>query len=107
MVKRFDGQAGAFAYLLFILLYAPCVAAAAAIYREAGSRWMMFAMGWSTGLAYFAATVFYQLSRYNLHPASSIAWVIGLSLMIITTLSFMRYLGKQLPGSQKPIVNPL
>ena len=43
MVKRFDGQAGAFAYLLFILLYAPCVAATAAIKREAGTRWMWFA----------------------------------------------------------------
>ncbi|MCW8955606.1 MAG: ferrous iron transport protein B, partial [Gammaproteobacteria bacterium] len=107
MVKRFDGQAGAFAYLLFILLYAPCVAAAAAIYREAGRRWMLFAMVWSTGLAYFAATVFYQLSRYSLHPSSSLAWVIGLSLMIMATLGFMRYLGKQLPGHQNPMVNPL
>lgn len=107
MVKRFDGQAGAFAYLLFILLYAPCVAAAAAIYREAGRRWMLFAMGWSTGLAYFSATTFYQLARYNLHPASSIAWVIGLSLMIIMTLGFMRYLGHQRPSSQNPVVNPL
>ena len=107
MVKRFDGQAGAFAYLLFILLYAPCAAAAAAIYREAGGRWMLFAMGWSTGLAYFAATVFYQLARYNQHPSSSIAWVIGLSLMIFTTLGFMRYLGNQQPGNQNPIVNPL
>ncbi len=107
MVNRFDGQAGAFAYLLFILLYAPCAAAAAAIYREAGGRWMLFAMGWSTGLAYFAATVFYQLARYNLHPASSIAWVAGLSLMIIITLGFMRYVGNQLPGNQNPMVNPL
>ncbi|MFW2372907.1 MAG: Fe(2+) transporter permease subunit FeoB [Gammaproteobacteria bacterium] len=107
MVKRFDGQAGAFAYLLFILLYAPCAAAAAAIYREAGSRWMLFAMGWSTGLAYFAATVFYQLARYNQHPASSIAWVVGLSLLIMITLGIMRYLGNQLPNNRNPMVNPL
>ncbi|MGZ8137493.1 MAG: Fe(2+) transporter permease subunit FeoB, partial [Methylococcaceae bacterium] len=31
MQQSFDGKAGAFAYLLFILLYAPCVAATAAI----------------------------------------------------------------------------
>ncbi|MGC8854953.1 MAG: Fe(2+) transporter permease subunit FeoB, partial [Halothiobacillaceae bacterium] len=31
MVSRFDGPAGAFAYLLFILLYTPCTAALAAV----------------------------------------------------------------------------
>jgi Fe2+ transport system protein B len=39
MAARFDGQAGAFAYLLFILLYSPCVAAIGAIQREIGTGW--------------------------------------------------------------------
>lgn len=94
MVKRFDGQAGAFAYLLFILLYAPCVAATAAIYREAGSRWMWFALAWSTGMAYSAATLFYQLARFNQHPASSIAWVVGILLTISMAIAYMRHAGK-------------
>jgi Fe2+ transport system protein B len=34
MAERFDGQAGAFAYLLFVLLYFPCVATIGAIVRE-------------------------------------------------------------------------
>jgi Fe2+ transport system protein B len=33
MVSRFDGKIGAFAYLLFILLYFPCVAAFGAMMR--------------------------------------------------------------------------
>jgi ferrous iron transport protein B len=94
MVKRFDGQAGAFAYLLFILLYAPCAAAAAAIYREAGASWMWFAMAWSTGLAYSTSTIFYQLARYEQHPGSSIAWVTGLLLSLACTIMFMRHFGK-------------
>ncbi|MBT3205200.1 MAG: Fe(2+) transporter permease subunit FeoB, partial [Gammaproteobacteria bacterium] len=36
MSERFDGQAGAFSYLLFILLYFPCVATIGAIAKEAG-----------------------------------------------------------------------
>jgi ferrous iron transport protein B len=36
MASRFDGAAGAFAYLLFILLYFPCTAAIAAVYQESG-----------------------------------------------------------------------
>jgi len=95
MVKRFDGQAGAFAYLLFILLYAPCVAATAAIYREAGSRWMWFALAWSTGMAYSAATLFYQLARFNQHPTSSIAWVVGILTAVALAIAYMRHVGRR------------
>ena len=96
MVKRFDGQAGAFAYLLFILLYAPCVAATAAIYREAGSRWMWFALAWSTGMAYSAATLFYQLARFNQHPATSITWIVVIFAAIGLVLAYMRHAGKNI-----------
>jgi len=104
MVKRFDGQAGAFAYLLFILLYTPCVAATAAIKREAGARWMWFALFWSTGLAYTAATVFYQLARFNQHPESSAAWISALLLVMTATVMVMRYFGKQHADALNPVV---
>ena len=94
MVKRFDGQVGAFAYLLFILLYAPCVAATAAIYREAGSRWMLFALAWSTGMAWSAATLFYQIARFDQHPAASMAWLIGIISVISLALLYMRRAGQ-------------
>ncbi len=94
MAKRFDGQVGAFAYLLFILLYAPCVAATAAIYREAGTRWMWFALGWSTGMAYSAATLFYQLARFTQHPASSTAWVFGILMAVALAIIYMRKVGQ-------------
>jgi len=94
MVKRFDGQVGAFAYLLFILLYAPCVAATAAIYREAGARWMWFALAWSTGMAWSASTLFYQAARFNQHPASSAAWIGAILVVVVIAISYMRYAGR-------------
>jgi len=94
MVKRFDGQVGAFAYLLFILLYAPCVAATAAIYREAGARWMWFALAWSTGMAWSASTLFYQTARFNQHPTSSAAWIGAILVVVIIAISYMRYAGR-------------
>ncbi len=103
MAKRFDGQAGAYAYLLFILLYAPCVAATAAIYREAGKRWMVYALVWTTAMAYSAATVFYQLSRFNQHPASSAIWIISLALIIGLAIAVMRYYGKQSAEFQQAV----
>jgi len=78
MQARFDGQAGAFAYLLFILLYAPCVAATAAIQRETGTKWTVFVVAWTTGIAYMTATIFYQLATFSQHSESSLLWVIGL-----------------------------
>jgi ferrous iron transport protein B len=92
MISRFDGQIGAFAYLLFILLYFPCTAAIAAVYRETNMKWTLFVGVWTTGLAYLFATVFYQLGTYAIHPMSSIAWTLGLlSLFAITIGVFYLY----------------
>jgi len=79
MAARFDGMAGAFAYLLFILLYFPCTAATAAIYQEAGGRWSAFVAIWTTGLAYGVATLFYQAMTWAEHPLSSLLWVAGMA----------------------------
>ncbi|MDQ1362210.1 MAG: ferrous iron transport protein [Pseudomonadota bacterium] len=95
MNARFDGQAGAFSYLLFILLYAPCTAATAAIYREAGSRWTLFTLAWTTGLAYAAATLFYQLARFSQHPATSTGWLIGITCILAFTVLALHQAGKQ------------
>lgn len=86
MRSSFDGKAGAFAYLLFILLYAPCVAATAAIYRETNTGWTMFVVCWTTGIAYLTATVFYQSMTFAQHPEYSLAWIISLIAVFMLTL---------------------
>ena len=75
MVKRFDGQAGAFSYLLFILLYFPCVATMGAIVREAGAVWAGFVAFWSTSVAYITATLFYQFARMGEHPHTAMVTI--------------------------------
>ncbi|MDP2180252.1 Fe(2+) transporter permease subunit FeoB [Methylicorpusculum sp.] len=86
MRASFDGKAGAFAYLLFILLYAPCVAATAAIYRETDLGWTLFVVFWTTGLAYMSATVFYQIAIFNRNPTYSLSWILGLILFFCSIL---------------------
>ncbi|MBU0654748.1 MAG: Fe(2+) transporter permease subunit FeoB [Gammaproteobacteria bacterium] len=76
MNQHFDGKIGAFAYLLFILMYFPCVAATGAMYREVGSRWAALGVAWSTGLGYGAAVLFYQLATFARHPLQSLVWVV-------------------------------
>ncbi len=95
MVGRFDGQAGAFAYLLFVLLYLPCVAATAAIYRETGRNWAIFVGCWTTGLAFMAATIWYQLARFADHPQTSLAWIGGLSAVFALVVWRMRVWSRQ------------
>ena len=85
MAERFDGQAGAFAYLLFILLYFPCVATIGAIKREAGGAWAGFVAAWTTGVAFLTSSLFYQAATYNEHPHTSLVWIVGL----LTTLGLV------------------
>ncbi|HKL21063.1 MAG TPA: ferrous iron transport protein B, partial [Tichowtungia sp.] len=75
MLSAFDGKAGAFAYLLFVLIYMPCVAAVAAIQRETGWKWMSFSVFYLTALAWGFATLFYQAVTFAEHPASSAGWI--------------------------------
>jgi ferrous iron transport protein B len=91
MAARFDGQAGAFAYLLFILLYSPCVATIGAIRREAGPRWAAFVVLWSTGIAFISASLFYQFATYGEHPQSALAWIVGLLIVLTVIIASLRY----------------
>ncbi len=94
MVARFDGAAGAFAYLLLILLYFPCTAAIAAIYRETNMGWTLFVAGWTTGLAYMAATISYQLAIFSRHPGLSLAWIAGMLAIFLAVLLVLRNWGR-------------
>ncbi len=78
MQSSFNGKAGAFAYLLFILLYAPCVAATAAIYKETSLAWAVFVLFWTTGIAYMSAVISYQWLTFDSHPVYSMTWIISM-----------------------------
>jgi ferrous iron transport protein B len=94
MQLSFNGKAGAFAYLLFILLYAPCVAATAAIYRETNLSWTLFVVFWTTGIAYMTSIIFYQLMTYDQHPEYSLVWITGLIFAFSLVLFGLWLIGK-------------
>lgn len=52
----------AYAYLLFVLLYFPCVGALAAAYREIGLPYMIIMTVYLTVLAWMTGTIFYQIT---------------------------------------------
>ncbi|NEQ48000.1 MAG: Fe(2+) transporter permease subunit FeoB [Leptolyngbya sp. SIOISBB] len=91
MAFRFETRVAALAYLLFVLMYFPCVAAMGAVYRETNAGWTAFVGLWTTGLAYWSAVLFYQVMTWAQHPVSSTAWIVGLIAIAIATLVVMRY----------------
>lgn len=92
MYKQFAGPIGAFTYLLFVLLYFPCIPALAAIFHELDRRWAVFSMLWNTGIAYCVATIFYQVATFVEHPGYSISWIAGLvAAFFITVISMRRF----------------
>lgn len=94
MNQHFNGKIGAFAYLLFILMYFPCVASTGAMYREVGKKWTLLGVAWSTGLAYGVAVGFYQLATFNLHPWQSILWVVAILSVFALAIYLLRRAGQ-------------
>ncbi len=109
MIKRFDGRIGAIAYLLFVLIYYPCLAAIAAIYRETNLKWTIFIGTYLTLLAWAAATLFYQLATFGRHPGESLTWVMVIGVAFIAFLYGMRRAGGKIPAKStvKEVAQPI
>ena len=105
MAALFPGPFAAFCYLVFILLYAPCVAVLGAINKEAGWHWMLLVFGWSTGLAYITATVIYQVGTFAVNPLFSSIWIVSmLTILVVFILNLKRLSSKMVPKNLIPAV---
>ncbi|ABA77965.1 Fe(2+) transporter permease subunit FeoB [Rhodobacter sphaeroides] len=93
MRALFDGQAGAFAYLLMVLLYVPCTAAIAAVWREAGPAWTGFVSVWTLMMGWGSATVYYQAATFARHPEASALWIGGVLAAFALVILVMKRIG--------------
>jgi len=96
MASLFGSPFAAFCYLVFILLYAPCVAVLGAVNKEAGWRWTLLVFSWSTGLAYIAATVTYQIGTFGTNPLFSSIWIGAMLLVLFTFISSLKRLSSKM-----------
>ncbi|MDP3268390.1 MAG: Fe(2+) transporter permease subunit FeoB [Legionella sp.] len=104
MAQRFDGQVGAYAYLLFVLLYIPCVSTMAVIRQEANRQFMWTSIIWSFLVAYAAAVLFYQGARFFTHPQESLMWIGIMSAGLFLVVYLFRY-SEQIRGRRHVIAN--
>ena len=97
MRSRFaGGPAAAFAYLLFILLYVPCLVAVAAMYKEIGLIFTVFQMVYSTVLAWVVATLFYQVT-----VGHSVLFIGEALLLLAILIAGINYYGKKTARKQQ------
>ena len=94
MASMFDSKFAAFCYLVFILLYAPCVAVLGATAKEAGFKWMLLMFIWTTGLAYVTASCLYQAGTFASHPGTSSLWLLGSALVSALAVRLLKTVGR-------------
>lgn len=80
MQNAFSTSTAAFSYLLFVLLYIPCISTMSVLNREIGKAYAWVATVWSFDIAYVVAVIFYQSTQLSITPLSAMAWIIGLVL---------------------------
>ena len=102
MYQKFDGQKGAIAYLLFVLLYFPCVSTVAVMLRELHRGWSIFSMLWMTCIAYGTAVGFYQAATWMQHPLASSAWIFGILGIFTGAFIFVRVYVDRMGNELKP-----
>ena len=95
MATLFGSQYAAFCYLVFVLLYAPCVAVLGTINKEAGINWMLLTFSWTTGLGYVVASCLYQLGNIARDPVFAFSWIAGCMLFGVLAVKSLRRIGKR------------
>ncbi len=91
MAQRFDGRIGAYAYLLFVLLYIPCVSTMAVIRQEANKKYMWMSVAWSFIVAYVVAVGFYQAAKFIESSSHSFSWIGTSLLALFLVIAVHRY----------------
>jgi ferrous iron transport protein B len=94
MFEKFDGSIGAFTYLLFVLLYFPCISVLATMFRELDWQWASFSVLWNTGIAYGVAVIFYQIATFFKHPLHTINFITAIFVFFTAVVLLMRRYGK-------------
>lgn len=91
--SNFQNRNSVISYLLFILLYSPCVSVIIAISKELDKKWATFSLLWSIYIAYFVSILYYQITNFINHKIYSFLWISFLLFTFyILTIKIKKYL---------------
>jgi ferrous iron transport protein B len=89
--NNFDNKIAVLSYLIFILIYFPCVSVFGAISNEIGKKWAIASALWSTISAYSVSIMFYQTSNFIMNNSINYYYLLlGIMILIISSIS-LRY----------------
>ena len=90
MSEKFGSASAAYSYLIFVLLYIPCISVMGAIARESSRGWMGFSVLWGLNIAYSLSTLFYQTVNFRQHPQFSLVSILAVVLFNVVLLGMLR-----------------
>lgn len=103
MSTKFGSIPAAYSYLIFVLLYVPCVSVMGAIAREAGRNWMLFSFCWGMNVAFSTSTFFYQVATFSEHPVYSALCLLSIIAVNITIILLMRKWGERVEDNHPSV----
>jgi ferrous iron transport protein B len=92
--EKFGGTAAIFAFLLFVLLYSPCVSAMGAIANEIGTKWAWLVGLWSTWNAFAFASMYYQLVSNDFSMKGFLYVLLFITIYVIIFFIY-KYIGEK------------
>jgi ferrous iron transport protein B len=90
MSSKFGSASAAYSYLIFVLLYIPCISVMGAVARETSRGWMGFSILWGLNIAYSLATLFYQTVNFSQHPQYSLVCILAVVLFNVILIGSLR-----------------
>ncbi|QLE79142.1 Fe(2+) transporter permease subunit FeoB [Francisella sp. Scap27] len=96
MVTKFGSVSAAFAYLLFVLLYIPCISVVGAMVRESTRGWAILSVLWSVSIAYVCAVIAYQLANIFTNPVTAIVTIAFAMAYMLGIVFIMKYLSTKI-----------
>lgn len=90
--QAFGSTASAIAFLIFVLLYSPCAAALTMLFKEHGTKWMLFTFGYLTALAWMVATLVYQVLAFS---SVSLYWIAVILAIFALIYYNLRNIGRK------------
>ena len=84
----------AYAFMAFVLLSAPCIAAIAAIKKELGTKWMFITIGFQCAVGYIVALIINQLGNLLEYNGGIFATVLIALAVVLIVFFCVRYILK-------------
>ncbi|MFK7760601.1 MAG: ferrous iron transport protein B [Candidatus Midichloriaceae bacterium] len=101
ILNNFDDKLAVLSYLIFILIYFPCVSVFGVISNEIGKKWAAASALWSTLSAYSVSIIFYQTSHLIVNGGINYYYfLLGISTFLISAASLRYFCITQAQGNQ-------